>query len=150
MEGAYNKILNSSKECPHESCVPFCEKLIESVRDEIGACSEQAYESLSVQEAQKMLGFTRKADMLAYAEKVPAGRGCFGPWRYLAAPPIGLSLCHLLTHVCPPSFQNDWVIEDGRIIFQGQAQEMSELSELNSMDLIRNTLHYAKEIERIV
>merc|ERR1712188_354593 len=42
MEGAYNKILNSSKDCPSQLYVPFAEMLIETVREEICACSEEA------------------------------------------------------------------------------------------------------------
>ena len=112
MEGAYNKILNASKECPSEFYVPFAEKLIKTVRDEIGACSEEAYESLTLEEAQKIMRFGTKKEVLEYAE------------------------------------ENEWLVEGNRIIFQREST--TDNVELNSMDLIKNTLHYAKEIEKIV
>jgi 26S proteasome regulatory subunit N12 len=112
MEGAYNKILNASKECPSEFYVPFAEKLIKTVRDEIGACSEEAYESLTIEEAQKLMRFSTKKEVLQYAQ------------------------------------ENEWVVEGNRIVFKRDAT--TDNVELNSMELIKNTLHYAKEIERIV
>lgn len=112
MEGAYNKIVNASKECPSPMYVPFAENLIETVRDEIGACSEEAYESLTIEEAQKIMRFNTKQEMLDYAA------------------------------------QNEWQVEGNRIVFN--TDSTSDNVELNSIELIKNTLHYAKEIERIV
>jgi len=40
------------------------------------------------------------------------------------------------------------VIEGDRIMFSKEST--SDKVQLNSMELIKNTLHYAKEIERIV
>ena len=113
MEGAYNKILDSSKSCPSPLYVSFAEKLIETVRDEICACSEEAYESLSLAEARQVMRFDTEEGLLAYAKE--AG----------------------------------WVVKDGRVFFAA-AEASTDKVELNSMDLIKNTLHYAKEIERIV
>jgi len=112
MEGAYNKILNSSKDCPSQLYVPFAEKLIETVRDEICACSEEAYNSLTIAEAQKIMRFDTKQALLDYAK------------------------------------ESDWEVEGDRILFKNEAA--SESVELDSMALIKNTLYYAKEIERIV
>merc|ERR1712010_42421 len=69
MEGAYNKILNSSKDCPSQLYVPFAEKLIETVREEICACGEEAYESLTIPEAMKIMRFDSKQALLAYAKE---------------------------------------------------------------------------------
>ena len=112
MEGAYNKILNSSKDCPSQLYVPFAEKLIETVREEICACSEEAYESLTIPEAMKIMRFDSKQALLAYAK------------------------------------ESEWVVQQDRIVFK--CENASDNVELNSMELIKNTLHYAREIERIV
>ena len=81
-------------------------------RDEICACSEEAYESLSLQEAQKIMRFDTKAALLEMAK------------------------------------EQEWVVENGRVYFKSEPS--ADNLELNSMELIKNTLHYAKEIERIV
>ena len=112
MEGAYNKILNASKECPNQLYIPFAEKLIKTVRDEIGACSEEAYDSLTLDEAQKIMRFTSQQELLQYAKEC------------------------------------EWLVDGNRIVFKNDAG--TDSVELNSMELIKNTLHYAKEIERIV
>jgi hypothetical protein len=44
--------------------------------------------------------------------------------------------------------ENEWIVEGNRIVFKRDAT--TDNVELNSMELIKNTLHYAKEIERIV
>ena len=44
--------------------------------------------------------------------------------------------------------ESEWVIEGDRIMFSKEST--SDKVQLNSMELIKNTLHYAKEIERIV
>lgn len=111
MEGSYNKILDASKVCPSDTYLPFSQKLVETVRDEIRACGEEAYESLSVKDAIKVMRFTSKKDLTAYAD------------------------------------EHGWTIDKDVVVFRTDEPDRVEL---NSMDLIRNTLHYAKEIERIV
>ena len=82
------------------------------MREEICACSEEAYESLTVQEAMKIMRFDSKQALLAYAK------------------------------------ESQWVVHQDRIVFK--SEKASDNVELNSMELIKNTLHYAREIERIV
>jgi 26S proteasome regulatory subunit N12 len=70
MEGAYNKVLRARAEVPSETYTFFMDTLMETVRDEIADCIEKAYGSLSLSEAQKLLGILNSNDVLSYAKEV--------------------------------------------------------------------------------
>lgn len=44
--------------------------LVETVRDEIGACLEKSYEKISLQEAAKRLNLKSKEEVKVFGEKV--------------------------------------------------------------------------------
>lgn len=44
--------------------------LLETIRDEIGACLESSYEQISVKEAQKRLNFKTEREVVAFGKKV--------------------------------------------------------------------------------
>ena len=44
--------------------------------------------------------------------------------------------------------QRDWVLEEGRLIFQTHDEEKA--NDVPAVDLIRNVMTYARELERIV
>ena len=90
------------------------EQLIDTVRDDITDCCEHAYESLAVEEAQKMWMVNSREDVLACA----ADRG--------------------------------WEVRDARVLFKAPAAPLPLVEDLDSFNTIKNTLIYAKELERIV
>ena len=51
----------------------FVELLLATIREEIGACMEKAYERMSAAEVVRMLGLSSKADLPAFVTKVSAG-----------------------------------------------------------------------------
>lgn len=58
MEGRYNKIFMAKGNSPAECYNFFIDILLDTVRNEIGACLEASYERISVQEAGKRLNLT--------------------------------------------------------------------------------------------
>lgn len=48
----------------------FVELLLETIREEIAACMEKAYERMSSDEVVRMLGLPNKADVQTYLKKV--------------------------------------------------------------------------------
>lgn len=58
MEGRYNKLFMAKGNAPAECYNFFIDILLDTVRNEIGACLEQAYERISIQEAGKRLHLT--------------------------------------------------------------------------------------------
>ncbi|KAF8765232.1 26S proteasome non-ATPase regulatory subunit like protein [Argiope bruennichi] len=69
MEGSYNKVFLSGGNVPAESYNFFINILLDTVRNEIAACIEKAYEKLALNEACRMLFFNHKKDMVEYAKK---------------------------------------------------------------------------------
>eukprot|EP00884_Botryococcus_braunii_P018161 jgi/Botrbrau1/5028/Bobra.0396s0041.1 len=112
MEGAYNKVLDSRVDVPDQSYSYFMEKLLSTVRDEIAGCSERAYPSLSLHDAQKLMMFSSIGDTEDYA------------------------------------IEKGWSVKDGVVFFQ--QEEEAPVIPVEAVDLIGNTLTYAREMERIV
>uniref|UniRef100_A0A182Q547 26S proteasome non-ATPase regulatory subunit 8 n=1 Tax=Anopheles farauti TaxID=69004 RepID=A0A182Q547_9DIPT len=69
MEGRYNKIFQAKGNVPAESYNFFIDILLQTVRNEIGACLESSYERISLQEAAKRLNLKTKEDVKAFGEK---------------------------------------------------------------------------------
>eukprot|EP01080_Neovahlkampfia_damariscottae_P008833 gene8833-781_t len=67
MEGSYNKLLQLNN--PAEEYGIFKEILLETVREVIAECSEKAYNSLKLQEAQQVLLFKTEQDTKNYISK---------------------------------------------------------------------------------
>lgn len=69
MEGSYNKIFLAKGNVPAASYNFFIDILLNTVRDEIGACMESAYDKISIQDASRMLNLSSEDDMKAFAAK---------------------------------------------------------------------------------
>jgi hypothetical protein len=74
MEGAYNKVLAARGAVPDASYAWFMDALAETVRDEIGACAEAAYASLSLAAAQALLRLDTPAQLAAFVAKARPSR----------------------------------------------------------------------------
>lgn len=69
MEGRYNKLFMAKGNSPSECYNFFIDILLDTVRNEIGACLERAYERISVQEAGKRLNLTSKDAVQRFGQK---------------------------------------------------------------------------------
>uniref|UniRef100_A0A2M4AGD1 26S proteasome non-ATPase regulatory subunit 8 n=1 Tax=Anopheles triannulatus TaxID=58253 RepID=A0A2M4AGD1_9DIPT len=69
MEGRYNKIFQAKGNVPAESYNFFIDILLQTVRNEIGACLETSYERISLQEAAKRLNLKTKDEVKQFGEK---------------------------------------------------------------------------------
>lgn len=69
MEGRYNKLFNAKNDSPDQVYYFFIDILLDTVRNEIGACLERAYEKISFQEAANRLNLTAKDETIRFAQK---------------------------------------------------------------------------------
>ncbi|KAI8471229.1 MAG: 26S proteasome regulatory subunit [Monoraphidium minutum] len=69
MEGAYNKVLGAKQQLPGEFAAYYIDQLAATVRDEIASCSERAYASLTLADAQKLMMFGSAKEAAAYAQQ---------------------------------------------------------------------------------
>lgn len=153
MEGSFNKVLNARADGLYsQEGQFFMGMLVDTVREEIAACAEKAYRTMSVAHAQQMLMFSAPAELEAYAATVrcrprrPA-RANRAAHAHARCPP-SFSRPHALVRcVATLCAQREWSIEGGIITFQHQTEKPLEIP---SMRLIHETLSYAKELERIV
>ncbi|KAJ8256634.1 hypothetical protein COCON_G00187860 [Conger conger] len=80
MEGSYNKVFLAKGNIPAESYTFFIDILLDTIRDEIGGCIEEAYEQIQFTEALRVLFFSSSAKMADYAKKrgwAQGSDGCF-------------------------------------------------------------------------
>jgi 26S proteasome regulatory subunit N12 len=69
MEGRYNKLFKAKADAPAECYNFFVDILLDTVRNEIGACLERAYEKISIPEAGKRLNLSSKEEVGKFAQK---------------------------------------------------------------------------------
>lgn len=69
MEGRYNKLFVTKGKAPAECYNFFTEILFQTVRNEIGACIEKSYGSISVTEAAKRLNLASKEEVLKFGKE---------------------------------------------------------------------------------
>lgn len=70
MEGRYNKLFLSKDNVPADSYHFFIDLLLDTIRAEIAACIESAYEQISVQEAARILFFDNAALVEPFARQL--------------------------------------------------------------------------------
>lgn len=114
MEGRYNKVHAGRADVPHEYYTVFMDILMETIREEVASCVEQAYEGLDTGELRKMLMLDNHEETLNFAA------------------------------------DHGWEISDDRGSVSFAANRVADAETVPSMKLIRETLHVAKEMERIV
>ncbi|CAH3177649.1 unnamed protein product [Porites evermanni] len=69
MEGNYNKVFLARGNVPADNYHFFMNILLDTLRDEIAACTEKAYPCISLPEATRILYFESEKDMRAFGEK---------------------------------------------------------------------------------
>ena len=71
----------------------FVELLLATIREEIGACMEKAYERMTAAEVVRMLGLSSKADLPAFVSKVSdGGRVGRSSWSVVGSMVLGRGL----------------------------------------------------------
>ncbi|GAA5976815.1 hypothetical protein JCM21900_001603 [Sporobolomyces salmonicolor] len=140
MEGAYSRVwalcrsspagTSTSTALPLPELAHFTPTLIATVRNEIAACDERAYESLPVRDAKTLLFFDREDEVVAFAKE--------RNW-YLDA---STSLLHFPSSPLHPSRRGlPATMATG---FEGEDRE------LDRSKVVTATLAYARELESIV
>lgn len=83
MEGAYNKVLAARDTAPSDLYRYFLDLLATTVRDEVAGCSERAYASLKMDDAQQLLMIRGDSDTSSFAKErgwdLKEGRVFFQP-----------------------------------------------------------------------
>eukprot|EP00210_Caulerpa_lentillifera_P008283 g7904.t1 len=145
MEGSYHKVLTSKDNLPAaEYYGYFIDQLEMTVREEIASCCEKAYSKLKVPHAAKLMMVDSTDEMVRYAEdkiKEDLENG------EVHGGDTGTDV----VMAGDTSFMNHksaWAIHDGEIHFKPNLHP--ETPELSSLDIIKRTLMYARELERIV
>ena len=69
MEGSYNKVFLSKGNVPAETYTFFIDILLDTIREEIGACIEKAYERISIREGARLLFLDNIKDLKDLAQK---------------------------------------------------------------------------------
>jgi len=69
MEGSYNKVFLSKGNVPAKYYTFFIDLLLDTIREEIGACIEKAYDKISLQEAARLLFFDNVRQLTDFANR---------------------------------------------------------------------------------
>lgn len=87
MEGRYNKLFMAKNNSPSECYNFFIDILLDTVRNEIGACLERAYERVSLQEAGKRLHLTQTDAVKRFGQKRSWNLGSDGFYHFSSETP---------------------------------------------------------------
>jgi len=140
MEGNYAKVLEAQKDVPKMYYAFFMERLIDTVRQKVGASLERSYENLPAQQAAQMLILADVPALQEFAVKENERKA-----REESDDPMG-DLTPSLTRRTPLGLVK-WQVRDGRLHFIRSEQKRLELP---AVDLMVNTIGYATDLERIV
>jgi len=69
MEGSYNKVFLSKGNVPSQTYTFFIDILLDTIREEIGACIEKAYQHIGVEEGARLLFFESGRQLQEFAKK---------------------------------------------------------------------------------
>ncbi|PVF99951.1 putative 26S proteasome non-atpase regulatory subunit 8 [Serendipita vermifera] len=69
MEGSYSKVWNAREEAPAAEYKLFVDSLMGTIRNEIASCEEAAYNSLPMADAETLLFFNNKHDLMLFTQK---------------------------------------------------------------------------------
>lgn len=114
MEGSYSRISSARAAAPDPSFNFFLDMLMFSMREKIAACSEKAYDSISVDAAGKLLSLESKDELIEFCEE----RG--------------------------------WRIVGNSILFGPDTDGVPSMEQVPSVELIKRSLDYARELEQII
>ncbi|CEQ43234.1 SPOSA6832_05145 [Sporobolomyces salmonicolor] len=188
MEGAYSRVwalcrsspagTSTSTALPLPEFAHFTPTLIATVRNEIAACDERAYESLPVRDAKTLLFFEREDEVVAFAKEVscewrivpfPSDAGRRRTFERPAGSPGRSRAARLRTHGhlrSPPGQQRTWYLDPSTSLLHFPSSPLhpsrrglpatmatgfeGEDRELDRSKVVTATLGYARELESIV
>lgn len=134
MEGSYNKIFDARAAVPAEAYSYFMDLLMDTTRGEIASCMEKAYKVLKVKAAMQLLRLKSEAELDAFIKTRTNAH-----WRIDAA--TVRSTLRLSPAPASRTTQHD--------IHFAPVDPVAKPA-IPAMELIHQTLNYAKELERIV
>jgi len=120
MVGSYVEVLRAGSQVPDPSYTFFMENLLQTVRDSIADCLEVSYKTMKMSDAVNVMKFDSEEELKNYMEE------CRDDWLVMKDDKGNDALCFQ-----PP--------ETG-----------SKASDVPSMKLIKQSLTYATELERII
>jgi len=146
MEGSYSKVLASKNNLPAADYYTyFIDQLASTVREEIASCCEKAYNTLKVSDAKQLMMLRSTQEMLEYAQqmqelnvKLDNGFGENGN--------DGGDV--VMTENNKSENNVAWCVRNEVIHFKPELHQSTP--ELSSLEVIKRTLMYARELERIV
>lgn len=123
--------------------------LLDTVRDEIGACLETSYDQISVKESQNRLNFKTDKEMLAFGDKVSII--CIG--QTLTDSPSVIYVHYIFINIAHffllKSLQKKWKLNAKNVYcFENNTEKPKE--PLPSLELAEQAISYARELEMIV
>jgi len=139
MEGNYAKVLEAQKDVPQMYYSFFMERLLETVRQKVGASLERSYDHLPVEQAAQML-ILAVAALQEFAIKENERKA-----REELDDPMG-DMTPSLTRRAPTGLVK-WEVNDGNLYFK---KDQEKSLEIPALDLMVNTIGYATDLERIV
>ncbi|GAA5978972.1 hypothetical protein JCM5350_004193 [Sporobolomyces pararoseus] len=155
MEGSYSKVWSlcrsttstSSSSLPLSEFSHFTSRLLETVRSEIAACDEKAYETLPLRDAKTLLFFQDESQVKEFAKSRNWYLSTSDNLLHFPSSPL-----HPSRLPKPPSSNGvPQSMATGTAIGDGQQEEEEEIgAELDRNKVVSATLLYAKELESIV
>mmetsp|Transcript_142024 Transcript_142024/g.360680 ORF Transcript_142024/g.360680 Transcript_142024/m.360680 type:complete len:204 (+) Transcript_142024:261-872(+) len=140
MEGNYAKILEAQKDVPSTYYTFFMERLLETVRQKVGASLERSYDHLPAEHAAKMLILSNVAHLQEFVVKENERKA-----REESDDPMA-DMTPSLTRRMPIGLVK-WEVKEGKLHFVKSAEKRMEIP---ALDLMVNTIGYATDLERIV
>mmetsp|Transcript_39024 Transcript_39024/g.112065 ORF Transcript_39024/g.112065 Transcript_39024/m.112065 type:complete len:292 (+) Transcript_39024:153-1028(+) len=140
MEGNYVKILEAQKDVPNANCSFFMERLLETVRQKVGASLERSYDHLPAEHAAKMLIVSDIAALQEFVVKENERKAAEETDDPMA------DMTPSLTRRAPTGLVK-WEVKDGKLFFVKSSLKRMEIP---ALDVMTNTIGYATDLERIV
>ncbi|MQL83843.1 hypothetical protein Taro_016345 [Colocasia esculenta] len=146
MEGAYNRVLSARQVVPLETYLYFMDLLAKTVRDELAGCSEKAYDHLSIAVTKKILMLFTDQELSDYIMEVRKTnvlkRACEAHH------------CMHAGTACTMEFIFPYrSTQCGRygtfFVFFQKGKGSAPCKEIPYLQLINQTLSYAREVKRI-
>jgi 26S proteasome regulatory subunit N12 len=141
MEGNYTKILEAQKDVPQMYYSFFMERLIDTVRQKVGASLERSYEHLPAQQAALMLILADVAALQEFALKENERKA-----REETDDAMGETTPASLTRRNVTGLVR-WEVRDGRLYFKRSEEKRLEIP---ALEIMGHTIGYATDLERIV
>lgn len=113
------------------------DSLIETIRNELARCLEKAYPKISVKGAMSILSLPNEKVLAEYAKSVR---------NITYDTKLESTLCYLILLFS----QRNWIYADGYYTFSEDVNEMNVDEEMPYVNVAKEMLQYAREMEMII